>query len=61
MKLPLECPGVYSVSLIDVSNFSVGKQGMGAVFDLPEDVAKELLALPLPPGDEIQAISKVSS
>jgi hypothetical protein len=32
---------------------------MGAVFDLPEDIAKELLALPLPPGDEIQAISKV--
>ena len=36
-------------------------QGMGAVLDLPEDVAKELLALQLAPEDCIQVISKVSS
>eukprot|EP00250_Pteridium_aquilinum_P005217 c15347_g1_i1 orf=588-2879(+) len=34
-------------------------QGMGAVFDLPEDVAKELLAVQLEPNDCIQAISKL--
>ena len=32
---------------------------MGAVFDLPEDVAKELLALQLAPENCIQPISKV--
>ncbi|KAH7437048.1 hypothetical protein KP509_05G054100 [Ceratopteris richardii] len=34
-------------------------EGMGAVFDLPEDVAKELLAIPLGPENSIQAISKL--
>ncbi len=37
------------------------KQVAGAVFDLPEDIAKELLSKPLPPGDVIDAPKKVFS
>lgn len=36
-------------------------QVQGAVFDLPEEIAKELLNKQLPPGNTISKISKVGS
>lgn len=36
-------------------------QVQGAVFDLPEEIAKELLNKALPPGNTITKISKVSN
>lgn len=36
-------------------------QVQGAVFDLPEEIAKELLNKELPPGNTITKISKVSN
>lgn len=36
-------------------------QIQGAVFDLPEEIAKELLNKELPPGNTITKITKVSS
>lgn len=35
------------------------KQVQGAVFDLPEEIAKELLNKQLPPGNSITKITKV--
>lgn len=36
-------------------------QVVGAVFDLPEEIARELLTRELPPGNTITKISKVRS
>lgn len=34
-------------------------QAQGAVFDLPEEIAKDLLTMELPPGNTLTKISKV--
>lgn len=49
------------VSSIQISNVDhvVNVQVQGAVFDLPEEIAKELLNRQIPPGNTVSKITKV--